>query len=548
MIVRYAWLAALGLISSGTAPAAAATFPETCLRLATQLTEMGVLQATFQPAGSVTTPSGPVALPDHCVITGELNRRTGIDGSPYAFGIEIRLPAEWNGKFFFQGGGGADGVVRPALGLLSGQTKAALSKGYAVASTDAGHKELPGAVGPYLFGLDPQARIDKGYYHIPVVYNAAKALIQSAYGRVQTRSYFLGCSNGGRQGMAATQRYADMFDGIVAGAPAYRVPRAAIDAVAQVQAFAAIAPKLPDGSADLGSALSGADLKLIADGVLEACDGLDGVKDGMVNNVRACKFDVGALACKAGQNSACLAPEKAAAVKRVFDGAKLSDGKEVYSAWPYDPGINSPGWTAWRLGTPGKTPWDARNATLIPGSIAYYFSTPPEKVTDLVDYTLKYNLDRDLPKIEAVAAPFNESGWSLEGAPSTDVTKFKERGGKMIFYHGMADAIFSPLDTLRYIDQLRARYGADTPNFARAFLVPGMNHCAGGPATDEFDALGALEAWVEKGEAPARIEARARNAPGVPWPGRTRPLCAYPEMAVYKGAGDVEASASFECK
>ena len=539
--------AALTLAALHGFGAQAATFAETCAALAMK-SEMSELKAAFQPATSVTTPNGPVALPDHCIVTGELNRRTGIDGQPYAFGVEYRLPAEWNGKFFFQGGGGADGVVRPAFGLLSGQTKAALNKGYAVASTDAGHKELPGALGPYLFGLDPQARIDKGYNHIPVVTNAAKKLMQAAYGKPQTRAYFLGCSNGGRQGMAATQRFPEMFDGIVAGAPAYRVPRAAIDAIAQVQAFAAIAPKLPDGQPDLGSALSGADLKLVADGVLEACDGLDGVKDGMINNVKACKFDAAALACKAGQNSACLAPEKAAALKKVFDGAKLSDGKEVYSPWPYDPGINSPGWTAWRMGTPGKSPSDARNATLIPGSVAYYFSSPPVPTKDLVAYTLNYNLDRDLPKIEATAEPFMESGWSLEGAPSSDVAKFKSRGGKMIFYHGMADAIFSPLDTLRYIDQLGERYGADVPNFARAFLVPGMNHCAGGPATDEFDALTARENWVEKGEAPTRIEARARAVPGVPWPGRTRPLCAAPQIATYKGAGDVESSASFECR
>ncbi|MGP8119151.1 MAG: tannase/feruloyl esterase family alpha/beta hydrolase [Xanthobacteraceae bacterium] len=218
---------------------------------------MGVDKATFVGAGKLDFPGPPpisIVGPDHCQVTGALDPRTGIDGKPYAIGYELRLPADWNGKFVFQGGGGSDGLVRPAIGVQATGDKPALTRGYVVASTDADHRDEPGPIGAYLFGLDPQARIDKGYHHIPVVTEQARILIGKLYGKPPARSYFVGCSNGGRQGMAATQRYPDLFDGIVAGAPAYRVPRAAIEAIFEVQTLAAVAPKGTDGRPDLGAA------------------------------------------------------------------------------------------------------------------------------------------------------------------------------------------------------------------------------------------------------------------------------------------------------
>jgi feruloyl esterase len=160
---------------------------------------------------------------------------------------------------------------------------------------------------------------------------------------------------------------------------------------------------------------------------------------------------------------------------------------------------------------------------------------------------MKYDFDRDPPKVMKGAAGF-EAGMEFEAATSTDLDKFKARGGKIIFTHGMADPIFSANDTMRYVDQLTQRYGAEARGFARLFLVPGMAHCAGGPATDQFDVVSALDAWVERGAAPDRIVATARQTPDVPWPGRKRPLCVYPAVATYKGAGDVEDAASFECR
>ena len=556
MMVRRGAAAALSVLIAGVAsPASAEDFKAVCEGLAQGLPSAGrITEATFVPAGPLAllppAPKGATTpTPDHCLVRGKINERTGIDGKPYAIGYEVRLPANWNGKFIFQGGGGVDGVLRLALAAIGSGTPQpnGLSAGYAAASTDAGHLEEAGPIGPYLFGLDPQARADKGYSSIPPVTNAAKALITRLYAHPPARSYFVGCSNGGRQSMVATQRYPEMFDGVIAAAPAYRVPLAAIDGVGHTQAFMSIAPKGEDGKPDLGSALSQDELKLIADGILVACDATDGVRDGMVQNVAACKFDPAVLTCKDGQNSACLPIAKVDVLKRVFAGTTNSRGEVIYSDWPYDPGIAAGGWTAWRIGTPKANPPNARNVTLIAGGLAYDFMTPPETPTDLVDWSLKFDFDRDPPKVVAGKNGF-EAGMEFEAATSTDLDAFKAKGGKIIFVHGTADPIFSALDTIRYQDALQARYGAETTNFSRVFLVPGMNHCAGGPATDEYDAVAALDAWVEKGTAPEMILARARKTPDVPWPGRTRPLCPLPKYAAYKGSGDIEDAANFECR
>jgi Tannase and feruloyl esterase len=506
-----------------------------------------------QPGGVQLAPPAPQGAmspgPTHCLIRGKINERTGVDGKPYAIGYEVRLPANWNGKYVFQGGGGMDGVLRPALGLLGAGVPQpnALSVGYAVASTDSGHLEEPGPLGPYMFGLDPKARADKGYSSIPPVNAAARALITHAYAKKPERAYFAGCSNGGRQAMAATQRYPHMFDGVVVGAPAYRVPLAAVDAVGHTRAFLNVAPKDTQGRPDLGSALTMDELKTVANGIIEACDGLDGVKDGMVNNVNACKFNIASVTCKSGQNSACISPEKAKALRDVYGGTRNSRGELIYSTWPWDPGLAHPGWTAWKIGTPKVWPLNARNITLIPGSIAYAFSVPPSTPTDMLTYTNGFNFDTDTKRIMKGDGVF-EAGMEFEAAYSVDLDKFVDRGGKMIIYHGMSDPIFSATDSISYQNSLKTVYGSQANDFSRLFLVPGMGHCAGGPATDVFDALTALDNWVGTGKAPVSIAASARNAPGVPWPTRTRPLCAYPTFATYKGTGNIEDAANFVCK
>jgi Tannase and feruloyl esterase len=266
-----------------------------------------------------------------------------------------------------------------------------------------------------------------------------------------------------------------------------------------------------------------------------------------VQNMAACTFDIASLACKSGQNSTCLAPEKAAALARSYAGRRNAKGELLYSNWPFDPGLAAPGWTAWRLGTPKASPPNARNMTLIPGGLAYAFMVPPEKAPDLVAFALNFDFDRDAPRVLKGADGF-ESGMEFEAATKVDLDAFKARGGKILFTHGVADPIFSAIDTAAYYGQLMGRYETATPSFARLFLVPGMNHCAGGPATDAFDALAALDVWVETGKAPDKLIATARNTPDVPWPGRKRPLCPYPQVATYAGSGDIEKAESFVCR
>jgi pimeloyl-ACP methyl ester carboxylesterase len=535
--------------------AAAQDFKARCEALAQSSGPTGrVTEAVFAAAGPVqlappAPPGATAPAPEHCLVRGKINERTGIDGKPYAIGYEVRLPSSWNGKFLFQGGGGVDGVLRPALGLVGFQATPPnpLTAGYAVASTDAGHLEEPGPIGPYLFGLDPQARADKGYNAIPTVDAAARALIAKLYGRPQTRAYFAGCSNGGRQAMVATQRYPNLYDGVLAAAPAYRVPLAAIEGMAHNQLFMGIAPKGEDGKPDMGSALTSTDLKLVADAILATCDAADGLKDGMVQNMAACKVDIAALACKSGQNSPCLVPEKALALAKAHAGRRNSKGELLYSNWPFDPGLAGIGWTAWRLGTPKASPPNARNMTLIPGSLAYDFMVPPENAPDLTAFALNFDFDRDAPRVLKGANGF-ESGMEFEAATNVDIDAYKARGGKILFTHGVADPIFSAIDTAVYYGQLMGRYETATPSFARLFLVPGMNHCAGGPSTDAFDALAALDTWVETNKAPDSILATARKTPDVPWPNRTRPLCPHPQVATYTGTGDVEKAQSFSCK
>jgi pimeloyl-ACP methyl ester carboxylesterase len=540
-----------------------ASLDKTCEGLATaampSVSQGRITKAELIAAGKIKidmpTVAGEYEVPQHCNIEGRLHERTGTDGKPYYIGFNMRLPVAWNGRFMFQGGGGTDGVVRPSLGMLpagaQNEVAPALNRGYAVVSTDAGHQNEAGPVGSFVFGLEPQARIDLGYGHLPVVNAAAHDLMKTAYGKAPDYRYFVGCSNGGRQGMMAAQRYPNMFDGIIAGAPAYRVSHAAAEAALQTQLLASIAPKADNGKPILGSALSKDDLNVLSKGIQDACDALDGLKDGMVNNVQACNFSPAAVQCKAGETAGCLSAAKVSVVEKLFDGQRKSTGQRVYSNWPYDPGIKNMGWVVWRMGSnPTAMPPNAINASLIPGSMAMAFTTPPvttlKTAMDLYDFTLGFNADRDVPKLSATDATYKEASDVYNSAESTDLTTFSAKG-KIIFWHGMADPIFSANDTVRYMKMLQARQGeAKVADYSRLYLAPGMAHCRGGEALDKFEVIQPLVDWVEKGKAPDAIIASSSKTS--PWQGRSRPMCVWPKQAFYKGAGDTESADNFECR
>lgn len=505
-----------------------------------------ITSAEDLPAGTVPVFGGAAPIPAHCKLQAKLNERVGIDGKPYAIGMELRIPTNWNGRLLFQGGGGTDGELRAAIGGGSvGDAPNALSLGYAVVSTDAGHLNEPGMTGPYLFGADPQARIDYGYNHLPVVTHTARSLLERLHRKQPERSYFVGCSNGGRQGMMASQRFPDLFDGIVVIAPANRVTDASLDALVQTQVLAAIAPQGPDGRPQLGAALSPSDMDALGKGILDACDAIDGAVDGMVLHPAQCSFDPASIQCDANRTENCLAPEKANAIRKLFAGSRDAGGKPVYTRWAYDPGVNSPLWTMWKMGPPDAVPPRAANTTLVAGAMSHVFSTPPQLIDDLYGFMLTTKVDELRERFRRTEPPFTESGEHVVNATSTDLSAFSARGGKLLFLHGMADGIFAPQDSIDYFESVQARYGKQAEDFTRLYLVPGMGHCGGGPATDSYDALGAVVEWVERGKAPDALLAKA--GPGSPFKGRTRPLCAYPKQATYT-SGDIESASSFECR
>lgn len=503
------------------------------------------------------TVSDDGSFPPYCKVEARLEPRTGADGRPYFIGFELRLPEKWNGKFLFQGGGGLDGQIAPPTGARPAGATPALARGYAVVSTDAGHqiktsgaprpprgepRPSDGPPGPrrnepmdesnYIFGLEQEARLDYGYAALGKVTAASKQLVAAFYGKQPTKSYFAGCSNGGRQAMMISQRYPLDFDGIIGGDPGFRLSHAAIGQEWNNAALRAIAPHDLTGKPILSQALTQEDLDLVSATVLKQCDKLDGLEDGMVQNPLACHVSVKSLSCKADSSTQCLSPEKVGALERILGGAMDSHGNAIYSDFPLDAGISASGWRGWMLGSSPTAVGDSRNEVLGDVSAKYYYIAPFDKDIDL------QHLDYDTieGRIAATAA--------ISDAPSTQISTFLSRGGKLILYHGMSDPVFSADDTIRYYKQLLADHtGAPNADSAtRLFLVPGMNHCGGGPATDDFDALTALEKWVEQGEAPALIPAT-----GKAFPGRSRPLCAFPTHAQYRGTGDPQNASSFEC-
>ncbi len=544
----YSLIAVTGLLA---ACASGSDEPTTlaCTDLTTA--KLGIANLQVASAAEVAA-SGP--LPVHCKLNGALNARTGADGKPYAIGFELRtpLPAAWNGKFFFQGGGGTNGFIVPATGnLLNAPSGTALERGYAVASTDGGHATGQTDV---LFGIDPQARSDYGYNAVGQVTVAAKKIIEARYGKAPSRSYLLGCSNGGRDAMVAASRFADQFDGYVAANPGFNLPKAAIAQQWDTQQFmsAASAGQLPK------DAFPAAAMTLVAQRILAKCDALDGVADGIVNNRPACQAAFSLAndvpTCTGAPNASCLSAAQKTALQNVFAGPRDSANRSLYASWPLDPGVAGQNWRFWKLDA-GFAPLPF-NTLIGAGAMGYVFSTPPDapKLADGgLGYQLGFSMDTATAKITATNATYKESAMQFMTPPNpTQLATLKARG-KLIVVHGTADPVFSVNDTMAWYDALNAA-DASAPNYARLFLVPGMNHCAGGPATDRFDMLAALESWVEKGTAPDAVRATVNAAdPDViaaGWPAtRSRPLCAYPKQAMLKtGATNTEDAASFECR
>lgn len=531
------------------APATGSTLAS-CADLASRISypEAVITGVTSIAAGTLAIAGKPVG--QHCLVTGQLGRRTGaVDGVAYAIGFEMRLPLNWNGRFFYQANGGVDGSVVTATGPVGGggPLDNALNQGFAVISSDAGHQ----APTPF-FGLDPQARLDYGYAAVGKLTPMAKSIIQTAYGKGPDRSYIGGCSNGGRHAMVAAARYADQYDGYLVGNPGYRLPLAAIANVAGAKTYAALAST----PGDLGTGFTLAERALVSNAVLAKCDALDGAADGLVQDTGACQaaFNLArdVPTCSGTRDGSCLTTAQKTGIAALFTGAKTESGATIYTSFPWDAGLANAGWASWKFTSPMQ-----RDA----GAIAFIWQVPPAAVAgfDGNAFALNANLDALLASINATSSTYPERAMSFMTPPNpSNLGTLKNRGAKMVVYHGTSDPIFSSDDTTVWYEQLRAANGSDASNFARYFRVPGMNHCSGGPATEQFDMLTPLVNWVEKGQAPDSVTASARgagNSGGVNadlpagWSAtRSRPLCAYPKVARYKGSGSIEDAASFSCQ
>jgi feruloyl esterase len=435
--------------------------------------------------------------------------------------FEVWMPvASWNGKF--QGvGNGAN------AGSISYDAMAtAIRRGYAVASTDTGHSTTNARDAQWAMG-HPELVADFGYRALHLTTEHGKAIVQAFYRTAPTRSYYVGCSTGGRQGLMEAQRYPDDYDGLITGAPAANWTR--FQAGGHLWIVLAL-------NKDPESYVPPAKLPLIENAVNAACDAADGVKDGVLDDPRRCHFDAQALACKPGQDaSSCLTAKQATAVNSIWNGPRNSHGDLVYP--PYMRGAESQG--GWNTYMTGKTPVSGSHWDQASNVFRYMVFENPAWDFRTFDY------DRDVAFTDRKLA-------DTMNAYNPDLTGLRRHGGKLLMYHGWNDPSISPQNTVNYYESAVAswrqqeRTAADaTPDFIRLFMVPGMLHCSGGPGTDTFDAVAALERWVEQGTAPESMPAAHRTNGSVD---RTRPLCAYPMSAVYNGTGSTDAAENFTCR
>ena len=569
LISRLPLLAAIGLVACGGGsdgptpappPAAPPAIPQlsqaasgalvgNCTDLVARLTGLAnttLTASTDVVAGALTVGGQPV--PAHCLVTGKMFERTStVDGNAYAISFEIRLPLAWNGRFFHQGNGGIDGSVVTATGATGGGPLThALHKGFAVLSSDAGHA---GALGPF-FGIDPQARLDYGYQAAAKLTPMAKSVLAGAYGKAPDRSYFGGCSNGGRHVFNAFARMPEQYDGYLAGAPGYNLPKAAVANIFGGQRYASVATD----PANISTGFTNAERATVAAAVLGKCDALDGAVDGLIQDVEACRSNFSLAldvpTCPGARDGTCLSNAQKTAIAPIFSGAITSTGAPIYASFPYDAGLGAGGIPFWEFIAP---------VNLDSGAVGVIFAVPPATLPfDGPAFALTGNVDSMFASISATNATYTESAMSFMTPPNpTQLSAVRNRGAKIMVYHGVSDPIFSADDSANWARGVAANH-ADASAFARLYLVPGMGHCSGGPATDQFDMLASLVDWVERGVPPDSVTASARGAGNlggvnaevpVGWAAnRTRPLCPWPKVARYSGSGSLDSAASFSCQ
>jgi hypothetical protein len=520
--------------SAGGGQASAKSACESLAALALPNAKISAAQSVA--AGAFAGPPAPFSGEDMSAFYKKLPAfcRVAVEAMPTAdsdIKIEVWLPASgWNGKLQGMGNGGFAGQIDfPELG-------SAVSHGFAAVATDTGHSGNP-TQAAWAMG-HPEKVIDFGHRGIHEMTRVAKAAVRAFYGSSPLHSYFAGCSDGGREALMEAQRYPEDYDGILAGAPANYWTKLLSTAEVDTQAL----------TLDPASFIPPAKISAISDAVLAACDDIDGVRDGILNDPRQCRFNPASIECKAGEESdKCLSAAQAAALTKLYAGPHDAQMRDVFPGFLPGAEGGQGGWGVWITGP-------APNKSLIALFGLGYFSNMVYAKADW-DYKT-FALEAGLKAAEEKTA-------SALNATAPDLKPFQARGGKMILYHGWNDPAIPALNTINYFESVIGKMGQENVgSFLRLYMAPGVQHCGDGPGPDSFGQVGdwtqadpqhsayaSLQEWVEKGVAPAEIIATkyASNDPHHRVQ-MTRPLCAYPLTAKYKGAGDTNDAANFACE
>lgn len=510
MNIASAVLLASFLIGAVLHSSAALAQPRACESLTgVTIAQMTIASAQTVAAGAFTPPSPPTpgpgapisyaSLPAFCRVA--VTSRPSLDSD---IRIEVWLPVSgWNGKLQAVGNGAFGGTISyPAL-------RTALASNYVAVSTDTGHTG-PGAA--FAVG-HPEKLIDFAYRAVHDMAVAAKALSTAFYGAAPKFAYWNGCSTGGRQGLTALQRFPDDFDAIVAGSPANYATRQTFGQVWMWRAT----------HASEASFIPASKYPVIHEAVLAACDALDGAKDGVLEDPRRCAFDPKLLACTGGDDGHCLTAAQVDAVRKIY-----APTPHARTQAPLFPGLERGSELGWNMSV-GAQP--------VGYATDYFkhlvFNDPAWDATRL-DFDGHVDLVAGKADVQAL------------DATNPDISRFLERGGKLLLYAGWNDPGIPPRNLVNYYTSVQARMSvAAVRDSVRLFMVPGMAHCGGGEGTSTFDMVRTLDAWRETGRAPDRIEAsRVVNGQVE----RTRPLCPYPQAATYKGSGGIDDSKNFVCK
>jgi len=442
------------------------------------------------------TPSGTSAIKvNHCLVEGVVGKEIR---------FRLLLPDDWNRKFMMGGGGGF-------VGSLDNQALASLNAGYATVGTDTGHQAGLTSAGWAL--NNPERLLNFGHVAVHRVAEVSKTIISRYYAAPIARSYFNGCSNGGRQALMEAQRYPDDFDGIVAGAPAADFTGIGAQFIKDMQAL------FPDPK-NLAPPFTAEVMKGLESQIVEKCDAIDGVKDGLIDDPRKCRVDVSTLAR--------LTDDQKTVLKRIYGETRNKDGV-IAPGQPFGGEGEPGGWAGWIVGP----------NTFAQPSLRYAFGTEMFKHFIFGDPAWDYSR-YDFANYRKESA----RAGSLLNATNPDLAAFKKSSGKLIIWHGWSDAALTAYGSINYYEQVVKR-NPSSRDFVRMFMLPGVLHCAGGPGPDRVDWFKTIDEWVEKGVAPERIVATKAATPTTP--ARTRPLCAYPLRAVYKGSGSIDDEASFTC-